>query len=108
LAGGGLPAIMADINRATMESEAMRQVYSQLRVHQEVLRATIATEIPMFQILEMAEVPYERSGPSRTRLCIIVTLGAGFFAVLLAFVLDVIANIRKDPAAMAKLRGGNA
>jgi vacuolar-type H+-ATPase subunit I/STV1 len=38
-------------------------------------------------------------------LCIIVTLAAGFFSVFLAFVLNAIENIRKDPEAMAKLRG---
>jgi len=103
LGGGALPAIMADINRATMESNAMQQVYTQLRVQQEALRATIATEIPMFQVLELAEVPYTRSGPSRIRPLIIVTLGAGLFAVFLAFVLELIYNIRNDPVAMAKL-----
>jgi len=104
LIGGNLPAIMADISRATMESEAMRQVYTQLRVRHEVLRATVATEIPMLQVLELAEVPYTRSGPSRARICIIVTLAAGIFSVLCAFALEAISNIRKDPVAMAKLR----
>ena len=103
LVGGNLPAIMADINRATMESNAMQQVYTQLRVQQEALRATIATEIPMFQILELAEAPYEKSGPSRLRPFIIVTFGAGLFSVFLAFALDLISNIRNDPVAMAKL-----
>ena len=108
LAGGGLPAIMADINRTVMASEAMRQVYTQLRVQQEMLRVNIAVEVPMFQILELAEVPSRRSGPSRARLCIIVTLVAGFFSVIFAFALEAISNIRKDPVAMAKLRGANA
>ena len=107
LAGGGLPAIMADINRTVMASDAMRQVYTQLRFQQEVLRVNIATEIPMFQILEMAEIP-GRAGPNRTRLVILVTLAAGVFSVFLAFVLEAISNIRKDPVAMAKLRGKNA
>ena len=107
LAGGGLPAIMADINRTVMASEALRQVYTQLRFQQEVLRINVAVEVPMFQILEFAEVP-GRSGPSRARLCIIVTLGAVFFSVFLAFVFEAISNIRKDPVAMAKLRGTNA
>jgi len=108
LVGGNLPAIMADIGRATMESEAMRQVYTQLRVQHETLRATIATEIPMLQILELAEIPYEKSGPSRARICITGSLVAVFFAVLLAFVLEGISSIRKDPVAMAKLRRVNA
>lgn len=105
VAGGANLAIMADINRTIMAWEAMRQVYTQLRVQQEVLRVNIAVEIPMFQILELAEVPAVKSEPSRLRLCIIVTFAAGLFSVFLAFVLAVISNIRKDPVAMAKLRG---
>ena len=108
LTGGSVPAIMADISRATMESEAMRQVYAQLRVQHEMLRANMAAETTMLQILELAEVPYERSGPSRARLCIIVSLVAVFFSVLLAFALETISNIRKDPVAMAKLRRRDA
>ena len=104
LVGGNLPAIMADISRATMESEAMRQVYTQLRVQHEVLRATVAAEIPMLQILEFAEVPYQKSGPSRAMICIIVSFVAGVFSVLLAFILEGISGIRNDPVAMAKLR----
>jgi len=105
--GGDTPVIMADMNRISMELEAMRQVYTQLWARHEILRVTIASETPMFQILELAEVPYERSGPSRARLCIIVSLAAAFFAVLLAFALDAISSIRKNPVAMAKLRGAN-
>jgi hypothetical protein len=37
-------------------------------------------------------------------LCIIVTFVAAFFSVFLAFVLNALENIRKDPEAMAKFR----
>ncbi|GHV81318.1 hypothetical protein AGMMS49944_31090 [Spirochaetia bacterium] len=84
---------------------AQRQVYTQLKVQYELLKVTMASEKPVFQILEMAEVPDKKSGPSRGMLCIIVTFAAGFFAVFLAFVLNAISNIRKDPEAMAKLKG---
>jgi hypothetical protein len=40
-------------------------------------------------------------------LCIIVTFAAGFFAVFLAFALNAISNIKKDPEAMAKFRRKN-
>ena len=53
----------------------------------------------------MAEVPDQKSGPSRGLLCIIVTFAAGFFSIFLAFVLNAIENIKKDPEAMAKLKG---
>jgi uncharacterized protein involved in exopolysaccharide biosynthesis len=53
----------------------------------------------------MAEVPDKKSGPSRGLLCIIVTFAAGFFSIFLAFVLNAIETIKKDPDAMAKLKG---
>ena len=106
--GGALPAITADINRIAMELEAMRQVYTQLRVQNEMLKVTMASETPMFQVLELAEAPDRKSSPSRGLICIIVSLAAGFFSVFLAFALNAISNIRKDPEAMAKLRGVNA
>ena len=105
---GEVHVITADINRIAMELGAMRQVYTQLRVQNEMLKVTIASETPMFQILELAEVPDRKSSPSRGLICIIVSLAAGFFAVFLAFALNAISNIRKDPEAMAKLRGAHA
>ena len=44
-----------------------------------------------------------KSGPSRGKLCIIVTFAAFFVSVFLAFLLNAIENIKKDPEAMAKL-----
>ncbi|MDR3115925.1 MAG: lipopolysaccharide biosynthesis protein [Treponema sp.] len=102
---GTIPAITLEQNRITMELETQKQVYTQLKVQYELLKVTMSSERPVFQILEMAEVPDQKSGPSRGMLCIIVTFAAGFFSVFLAFVLNAIANIRKDPEAMAKLRG---
>jgi uncharacterized protein involved in exopolysaccharide biosynthesis len=100
-----MPAITLEINRISLELSAQRQVYTQLRVQYELLKVSMASEKPVFQILETAEVPDRKSGPSRGMLCIIVTFAAAFFSVFLAFVLNAIANIRKDPEAMAKLRG---
>jgi uncharacterized protein involved in exopolysaccharide biosynthesis len=65
----------------------------------------MASENPVFQILEMAEAPDMKSGPGRGMLCVIVVFAAGFFAVFLAFVLNAVSNIKNDPDAMAKLRG---
>jgi len=104
---GRLPAITMDMNRIALELTAQRQVYTQLKVQYELLKVTMASEKPVFQILEMAEVPDQKSGPSRGKLCIIVTFAALFFGIFLAFALNAIANIRKEPEVMAKLRGNN-
>ena len=65
----------------------------------------MASESPVFQVLEYAEVPDLKSGPSRGMLCIIVSAAGFFLSVFLAFLFNAIQNIRKDPDAMARLRG---
>ncbi|MDR1302268.1 MAG: lipopolysaccharide biosynthesis protein [Treponema sp.] len=104
---GSIPAITLEQNRITMELQTQKQVYTQLKVQYEMLKVSMASEKPVFQILEMAEVPDQKSGPSRGLICIIVTFAAGFFSVFLAFVLNAISNIRNDPEAMAKLQGSS-
>jgi uncharacterized protein involved in exopolysaccharide biosynthesis len=100
-----MPAISLDMSRIELELEAQKQVYTQLKTQYEILKVTMASEKPVFQILEMAEVPEQKSGPSRGMICIIVTFAAGFLSIFLAFVLDAVASIRQDPEAMAKLKG---
>jgi uncharacterized protein involved in exopolysaccharide biosynthesis len=100
-----VPAITTEMNRIDLELRARQQVYTQLKVQYEMLKVEMASETPVFQILEMAEIPEMKSGPSRGMTCIIVTLAAGFFAVILAFVMNAVSNIRNDPGSMAKLRG---
>jgi uncharacterized protein involved in exopolysaccharide biosynthesis len=101
---GNLPSISLDLTRIELELEAQKEVYTQLKIQYELLKVTMASETPVFQILEYAEVPDQKSGPSRGLLCIIVTFAAGFFAVFLAFLLNAIENVKNDPGAMAKLR----
>jgi uncharacterized protein involved in exopolysaccharide biosynthesis len=105
--GGGLPSIMLELNRIQLELDAQKQVYTQLKVQYELVKIKISSETPVFQVLELAEVPDQKSGPSRGLICIIVTFAAAFFAVFLAFVLNAVDNIKKDPEAMAKLKGKN-
>jgi uncharacterized protein involved in exopolysaccharide biosynthesis len=102
---GRIPVITKEINRISLELATKQQIYTQLKVQYELLKVTMATEVPIFQILELAEIPDMKSGPGRGKLCIIVTFAAGFFSVFLAFVLNAITNIKNDPEALAKLRG---
>jgi uncharacterized protein involved in exopolysaccharide biosynthesis len=101
-----IPSISLDMSRIQLELEAQKQVYTQLTVQYELLKVTMASESPVFQVLETAEVPDRKSGPGRGLICIVATLAAGFFAVFLAFVVNAVEHIKKDPEAMAKLRGG--
>jgi uncharacterized protein involved in exopolysaccharide biosynthesis len=101
---GAGSSIMLETRRIALELQAQQEIYKQLKVQLELTNVIIASETPVFQILEMAEVPDKKSKPSRGMLCIIVTFAAFFFSVFLAFLLNALENIRQDPEAMAKLR----
>lgn len=99
-------SMVLEAMRIKRELSAQDQVYTQLKTQYELLKVQMASESPVFQVLEYAEVPDQKSGPSRGKLCIIITFAAFFGSVFLAFVLNAWENIKKDPLAMAKLSGG--
>lgn len=98
-------SLVLEATRIKRELEAQQAVYTQLKTQYELLKVQMASETPVFQVLEYAEIPDQKSGPSRGMLCIIVTFAGFFGSVFLAFVLNAIDNIKKDPIAMAKLKG---
>lgn len=98
------PSIMLDSSLLKMELSAQQQIYAQLKVQYESLKVTMASEQPVFQILEYAEVPDRKSAPSRGKLCIIITFAVFFISVFLAFAINAIQNIKNDSEAMSKLR----
>lgn len=98
-----IPSIMLETSILKAELQAQEQVYSQLKIQLELLKVQMASEKPVFQIIETAEVPDQKSGPSRGMLCIIITFGGFFVSVFMAFLLNAIKNIKNDPVAMSKL-----
>ncbi|MCQ2597950.1 MAG: lipopolysaccharide biosynthesis protein [Treponema sp.] len=98
-----MEAISLQTNLLKLELEAQQQIYKQLKTQLELTKITLASEKPVFQILEKASVPDLKSKPSRGKLCIILTFAGFFISVFLAFLLNAVANIRKDEEAMQKL-----
>ena len=105
LTSGNIPAITLEINMLKLELRAQEQVYTQLRTQYELAKIKLASETPIFQILERAEVPDKKSKPSRGNLCIIVTFASAFMSAFIAFLLNAISNIKNDKQALAKLKG---
>ncbi|MDR0670453.1 MAG: lipopolysaccharide biosynthesis protein [Treponema sp.] len=101
---GSVPNIVPEIRRINVELNAQQQIYAQLKVQLELTNTAIASETPIFQVLDAPQVPDLKSGPSRGMLCIIVTMGAFFFSIFLAFVLNALENIKNDPAVIAKFK----
>jgi uncharacterized protein involved in exopolysaccharide biosynthesis len=101
---GGLPSIMLESQRLALELSAKQEIYKQLKVQLELTNVAIASETPIFQVIEHAEAPDRKSKPGRGLLCVIVTFAGFFLSVFLVFLLNAVENIRRDPEAMAKLR----
>jgi len=107
----GLPPMnsMADI---LIEYETLkRNIEIQATIYKGVLEQYELTKLtdrgtgPTFQVLEEAEVPEMKSGPSRAKLCVIVTMAAFFLSLFAAFLREFWQNLKKDPERMKKLRG---
>jgi uncharacterized protein involved in exopolysaccharide biosynthesis len=99
-----IPSIMLEANRIKREIAAQEAVYTQLKTQYEMVKIALASETPIFQVLEKAEVPDQKSGPSRGTIMIVTSFTALFFFVFLAFVLEAIDNAKKDPEVLAKLK----
>src|SRR5574344_1162439 len=104
-AAWNIRTVTTQAGKIQMELSAQQQVYTQLKTQYELLKVQMASDTPVFQILERPEVPDMKSGPGRGKLCIIAVFAAFFISVFLAFALNALENIRKDPEAMHKLHG---
>ena len=105
--GNYIPSIALATTKIQMELNAQQEVYKQLKTQYELLRVLMQSESPVFQIIERPEIADKKSGPSRGKLCIIITFASFFISVFLAFLLNALQNIKNDPEAMGKLRGTN-
>lgn len=98
-------SVILESKRVELELEAQESIYTQLKTQYELVKIQLASETPIFQILEYAEVPDRKSEPSRGMFCIVVMFASFFLSVFLAFILNAIENIKNNPEAMAKLKG---
>jgi len=93
----------AELKRDLMVQEEMLKLLTQ---QYEMAKFSAESQEPAFQVLELAEVPDQKSGPSRAMICIVTTIASFFVSILIAFLLEAIKNVKNDPEAMRKLRGG--
>lgn len=98
-------SLVLEATRIKRELDAQTEIYKQLKTQYELLKVQMASESPVFQILEYAEIPDQKSKPGRGMLCIVVTFAGFFLSIFLVFVLNAIQNIKNDPVALKKLKG---
>jgi uncharacterized protein involved in exopolysaccharide biosynthesis len=92
---------------AGLERDLMVQteVFKTLTEQYELAKLDASGQGDTFQVIDLAEIPDQKSGPSRAVICLLFTMAGFSLSVLLAFVLEALKDIRNDPEAMAKLRG---
>ena len=92
-----LPRLAVDFARLQTDLAIQMRIYQSITEQYEILKLSTETG-SIFGILEYAETPEEKSGPSRGRLCMIVTLVAFAGSIALALIINTIRKIWKDPA----------
>jgi len=93
----------AHLKRDLMVQEAIYQLLTQ---QYEATKLALSGEDPIFQVLELAEAPDQKSGPSRGMICIVVIMVSFFMALFAIFIIEAIQNIKNDPEVIAKFSGG--
>jgi uncharacterized protein involved in exopolysaccharide biosynthesis len=99
-----LPTIAFEYAKLERDLAVQTELFKILTQQYEIAKFNATGQEPVFQILEMAEVPDMKSGPSRSMICIVATLAGFVVAILVAFVDESIFSIRRDPIAMARFR----
>ena len=78
--------------------------FESLSEQYEITKLTLESE-PVFQILELAEAPDEKTSPSGSKICMVATIVAFLASIILAFFLNTIKKIRNDPSRLKRISG---
>ena len=100
-----LPELVSDYKKISLEYQLQGKLYTSLAQQYELIKLKTNSIPPKFIVYEKAVPPLVKSGPSRGKLCIIVTMAVFFLSIFGAFILEFIGKIKQDPVEMAKLRG---
>ncbi|HNV36631.1 MAG: cryptic autophosphorylating protein tyrosine kinase Etk [Spirochaetes bacterium ADurb.Bin110] len=99
-----LPTIAFEYAKLERDLAVQTELFKILTQQYEVAKFNAAGQEPVFQIIEMAEVPDMKSGPSRSKICIIATIIGFFISILIASIAESVSKIRRDPEAIARFR----
>lgn len=88
-----LPDIQIEFNNLTVELNVQQEIYNTLSQQYEVLKLT-SEPGSAFQVMELAEVPDSKSGPSRSKIVVIAAIAAFVASSAFAFLLHALAQLR--------------
>lgn len=98
-----LPAVSAQFLNLKRDLTIQETIYSMLRQQYETTKIEETDTSQTFQIIEKAEVPEVKAGPSRSKISIIFTITAFFISIFIAFILEYFDRVEKDPVESVKL-----
>ncbi|MBN2653481.1 MAG: hypothetical protein JXR63_13965 [Spirochaetales bacterium] len=98
-----LPEVAAEFKNLKAEVEAKSLVYYTLKSQLATSRIKLYSGSSSFQIIDNAEIPEIKSGPSRAKICILFVFAMIFLSIFLAFFLEYYENLKKDPEEADKL-----
>ena len=100
-----LPKLALEFAHLKRDLLVQEKIYEILTPQYELAKLSIEGAEPLFQILELADVPDRKSGPSRSIICIVTVFVAFFLSIIAAFFLNAVKNIQNDPEKMKRLKG---
>jgi uncharacterized protein involved in exopolysaccharide biosynthesis len=99
-----VPEVAAAYLNLQYDLQLKQSIYMSTRQSWESVLLEQKGSVPEFQVLEKAQVPELKSGPSRSHIVIIGTIVAGVLAILIAFILEYFGRAAADPVEAWKLR----
>jgi len=102
--GLDLPSLSLEFARMRMALDIQTRIFESLSEQYEITKLTLESA-PVFQILELAEAPDEKTSPSRSKICMVTVVVAFLAGVVLAFILHSIDQLRSDPSKLRRIKG---
>jgi tyrosine-protein kinase Etk/Wzc len=99
-----MPDIAFEYAKLERDLAVQTELFKLLTQQYELAKLNASGQDPAFQILEMAEVPDKKSGPSRGMICVVTTLAAFLIAILAAFIEESIEKTQGNPETVARFK----
>ena len=99
-----LPAISFEFGKLQRDLLVQTELFKILTQQYELAKLNSSNQDPVFQVIEMAEVPDKKSGPSRSKICIVATIAAFAGSMLLVFILEYVESVKNDVEIMARFK----
>ncbi len=99
-----IPELAQRFEHLTSALKIQKTIFETLSQQYELTKLSLESE-PVFTVLDAAEVPDEKTGPSRGKICMIATLLAFLGSVVLAFLLHSLKSLLLDSGRVRRMIG---